>query len=375
MTQRAPRILILTASYGSGHNRVAAALRQALAREGAEVEVVDHFARFVHLGFATITQALYLAILKATPALWGFAYWLADRLPIDSPLLFGMNRLGATKLARHLAAHRPDAVVSTHPTPAGALSHLKELGGIDCPHATVFTDFTAHTQWIHPHMERYFVPADEIRARLVARGIPPERVSDSGIPLQPAFGAPFDRDALRAELRLSPDLPVVLVMAGLHGTLGGLEEVARVLTALPLTVQALVVCGRDRRLARRLDRLVGNPRIHVYGYVEETHRLMGVADLLVSKAGAVTMAEALALELPTILFRALPGQERANEAFLETAGAALVARSRRELADHLVHSLTDPALRLKLGENIRRLRRPDAAGVVARELLALARGG
>lgn len=376
MIQRAPRILILTASYGSGHNRVAAALRHALAREGAEVEVVDHFARFVHLRFATITQALYLAILRAAPALWGFAYWLADRLPIDSPLLFGMNRLGATKLARHLAGQRPDVVVSTHPTPAGALSHLKELGGIDCPHATVFTDFTAHTQWIHPHVERYFVPADTVRARLLGRGIPPERVRASGIPLQPAFGAPLDRGALRAQLGLSPDLPVVLVMAGLHGTLGGLGEVVRVLAALPIAVQALVVCGRDRRLVRRLERLVaGDPRIRVYGYVEETHRLMGVADLLVSKAGAVTMAEALALELPTVLFRSLPGQERANEAFLETAGAVLVARSRQELADHLVHCLTDPALGLKLVENIRRLRRPDAAGVVARELLALARGG
>lgn len=376
MTKRAPRILILTASYGSGHNRVAAVLRQAFLSEEAEVEVIDHFARFVHVRFATATQALYLAVLKATPALWGFAYWLSDRLPVSSPLLLGMNRLGAGKLGRYLAGSRPDLVVSVHPTPAGALSHLKGRGRIDCPHATVFTDFVAHTQWVYPHVERYFVPAEEVRARLLARGILPERVQASGIPIESSFAAPSDRRGLRAELGLASDLPVVLVMAGLHGTLGGLGEVVKVLTALPLSVQALVVCGQDRRFAERLRRLVGgDPRVRVFGYVEGVHRLMGAADLLVSKAGAVTMAEALALELPAILYRSLPGQERANEAFLEAAGVALLARSREELADRLVHCLTDVALRLKLVEDIRRLRRPDAARTVVRELLALARGG
>lgn len=373
---RAPRILILTASYGSGHNRVAAALRQAFLIEEAEVEVIDHFARFVHVRFATATQALYLAVLKATPALWGFAYWLSDRLPVSSPLLLGMNRLGAGKLGRYLAGSRPDLVVSVHPTPAGALSHLKGRGRIDCPHATVFTDFVAHTQWVHPHVERYFVPAEEIRARLLARGILPERVQASGIPIESPFAAPSDRRGLRAELGLASDLPVVLVMAGLHGTLGGLGEVVKVLTALPLSVQALVVCGQDQRFAERLRRLAGgDPRVRVFGYVEGVHRLMGAADLLVSKAGAVTMAEALALELPAILYRSLPGQERANEAFLEMAGVALLARSREELADRLVHCLTDVALRLKLVENIHRLRRPDATQTVVQELLALARGG
>lgn len=376
MTGRAPRILILTASYGSGHNRVAAALRQALSAEGAEVEVIDHFARFVDLRFALVTQTLYLAILKAAPALWGFAYRLADRLPVESPLLFGMNRLGAAKLARHLARHPADLVISTHPTPAGALSRLCGRGRIACPHATVFTDFVAHTQWVYPHVERYFVPAEEVQARLLERGIPSDRIRVSGIPLQPAFASPVDRSALRAELGLLAELPVVLVMAGLHGTLGGLGEVVRVLTALPLAVQALVVCGQDRGLARRLERLIrGDPRVRVYGYVEGIHQLMGGADLLVSKAGAVTMAEALALELPAVLFRSLPGQERANEAFLEAAGVALVARSRQELAEQVVHCLIDPALRLKLAENIQRLRRPDAARTVARELLVLSRGG
>jgi processive 1,2-diacylglycerol beta-glucosyltransferase len=283
-----------------------------------------------------------------------------------------MNRLGFRKLGALLNALRPDLVVSVHPTPAGAFSELRARGLAPVPHATVFTDFVAHTQWIYPEVDWYCVPADEIKHDLVARGVPRERVVVTGIPVAEEFTVPLDRPAARQALGLAAGVPVLLAMAGTQGGLGGLAEVCRALMEIPHPSQALVVTGTDDHLADRLRRLTRGfeGRIRVYPYVETIRQFMAAADLLITKAGGVTLAEALAAELPLLCFRSLEGQEARNERFAVRSGVALLARSREELRNSLTLTLTDPMLLRKLRERIRVVRRPAAAGSVAELLLS-----
>ena len=131
MTGRPRRVLILTASYGSGHNRVAQTLAEEFERAGASALVVDHFRDLVHPAFDNASRSLYYAILRQTPLLWGAAYWLGDQLSVSSPLLIGLNRLGMRKLRRLMLRERPDHVVSVHPTPVAALSELRARGHHD----------------------------------------------------------------------------------------------------------------------------------------------------------------------------------------------------------------------------------------------------
>jgi processive 1,2-diacylglycerol beta-glucosyltransferase len=107
----------------------------------------------------------------------------------------------------------------------------------------------------------------------------------------------------------------------------------------------------------------------VLGYANDERRLMAAADLLVTKAGGMTLAEALAADLPMLLWGSLPGQERRNERFAARAGVALVARSRRELGRHLERALGDPGLLGELRGRIDRVRRPDAARCIVAEVL------
>jgi len=74
----------------------------------------------------------------------------------------------------------------------------------------------------------------------------------------------------------------------------------------------------------------------------------------------MTLAEAMAAELPMVLYGSLPGQEQRNERFASRAGVALAARSPRELARMLERALTEPGLLEHLRVGIRRARRPDA---------------
>lgn len=367
------RVLILSAPYGSGHDRVAEALAQAFEAEGALVDTADHFRRFVSPMFVRSSLALFWTILRWAPRLWGLAYALSARLPTRSPAMSGMDRLGARGLRGYLAGTRPDVVVHVHPTPAGAMSWLRGRGETDIPHAIVLTDFVAHPQWIYPGLDRYFAPADEVRAGLVARGVPADRVVTSGIPIDPAFAMPPDRIACRAALEVSGDTPVILVTGGMRGALGGIAETCEVLAGLPVRFAAVAVCGEHGGLARALaTRFAGDRRFRILGRVTEMHRVMGAADLVVTKAGAVTCAEALALELPLVFCRSLPGQERANEACLVRAGAGLRVAGPDALAAGLLDLLRDPAHRAGYAAAARRLRRPEAGRTVAKEMLALA---
>ena len=366
-----PRVLILTASYGSGHNRVAATLAAEFRRAGARPRVVDHFHDLVHPEFDRLTRSLYYAVLRRMPVLWGLAYWLGDQISVSSPLLLGLNRLGTRRLGRLITSERPDRVVSVHPTPMAALSVLRTRGFPVPPHTTVFTDFVAHTQWIYPHEDRYCVPAEEIARDLLARGVPRRRVAVTGIPVARAFAEPSERAHARLALGLSARLPVLLFMDGSGGGFGRLEEATRTVLQMEEPFQAVVVTGREEALEARLRALAAGreSRVKIFGYVDNVRQLMAAADFLVTKAGGLTLGEALAAELPVICFGSLPGQESRNERFAAMAGVALVASGGAQLQRVIGAALRDPVLLRNMRERIHAYRRPRAAPEVVELVL------
>jgi processive 1,2-diacylglycerol beta-glucosyltransferase len=319
----------------------------------------------VHPAFDRITRGLYAAILRRAPALWGLGYAIGDRLASDSRWAFGMPGLGTARLLTLLDTLAPDAVVSVHATPTVALSTLARAGRRIPPHTTVVTDFVAHSQWIAPRVDRYCVAAEEVKHDFVARGIAPDRVVVTGVPLRAGFEQPVDQLAARHALGLSPDLPVVLAMAGAQGSFGRLRDVARALMDLPAPVQAVVLAGHDAELAAEIRRLTATSAIRIAGFVDDVRPLMAAADVLVSKAGGMTLAETMAAELPLLTYGSLPGQERRNERFASRAGIALVARTPRELGRALERALGEPKLLDRLRARMRDIRRPDASRHIA----------
>jgi processive 1,2-diacylglycerol beta-glucosyltransferase len=188
-------------------------------------------------------------------------------------------------------------------------------------------------------------------------------VAVTGIPVASAFARPADRAAARLALGLSPRLPVLLLMAGSAGRLGRLEEAAKTLLQIEEPFEAVLVAGREERVEERLRSLVAGreARIKVFGYVDDVPQLMAAADFIVSKAGGVTLAEALAAELPIICFGSLPGQEARNARFATMAGVALVTPSAAHLHRVVAAALRHPVLLHDIRDRVRLYRRPHAA--------------
>jgi 1,2-diacylglycerol 3-beta-galactosyltransferase len=83
----------------------------------------------------------------------------------------------------------------------------------------------------------------------------------------------------------------------------------------------VVICGRNRRLRRRLTRLAtrAGGRLRVLGFVDNMSDWLHCADVVIAKAGPGTIAEATCCGVPLLLTSHLPGQEAGNAPFVTRA--------------------------------------------------------
>jgi processive 1,2-diacylglycerol beta-glucosyltransferase len=367
------KVLFISAPVGAGHVRAAQAVGAALQRLAPAVtaeyaNVFDFFSP--RLGKAILGG--YLKVLDIFPQLYGAAYgWgNSSRAALAGRSL--VSGLLAGRLERYVAAARPAVVVVSHATPAGLVAHLAARGRLAVPTVAVVTDFVVHRLWVYPELGLYCVAGEGLRDYLAARGVARDKSVATGIPVAGRFAAPLDRMAARRSLGLRGEAPVVLLMGGGAGVLP-MEEIVAALEGLARPLQVVAVAGRNEALRQRLAALAGKLRhcsLRATGFVDNVAELMAAADLLVSKPGGLTAAEALARGLPLVVYRPIPGQEEANTAFLTAGGAAVRAASAAELAAVAGGLLADGAAALAAMRTAAlRLGRPGAAAAVARLIM------
>jgi len=377
---KTPNILILHASVGAGHTRAAKAAAAALALEAPDANAVVVDA--LDLARPLFKKAYgdgYLKLVDRAPALFGWLFAATDKPPrgraLGDRLRRAVSRWGASDFTDLLERGDWDAVVSTHFLPPELIAALREGGRFKAPLLTVVTDYDAHRIWVHDPGARYCVAGLAAAASLRGHGVAADKISITGIPVDPAFSAPADRDAARRAFGLSGGYPVVVQSAGGHGV-GPLEDGFRALLASTVPSEIVVVCGRNQAAKEALGRLrpPSRHRVRIVGFTDKMRELMSVADLLVTKPGGLTVSEALACGLPMVLINPIPGQEERNADYLLENGAAVKANSSASLTAKVEDLLSSPARMSEMRRRAKRLGRPRAAFAVARAALELARG-
>ncbi|TMQ73549.1 MAG: hypothetical protein E6K81_04185 [Candidatus Eisenbacteria bacterium] len=369
-----PRVAILHASAGNGHQSAARALAAAFEAQapGAIVREVDTLV-FASRLYRDTYAASYNAMAARAPALWGVLYhsWAGARVNRStSPVRLAMDRLNLRRLVRVVQGEGANAVVCTHFLPVEALSPARARGHLEAPLYCVITDFTAHPFWAFPHVDRYFVASEQVAAELAGHGVAREHIEVTGIPVNPRFAEPIGRAQARARLGLDGDGPVVLMMGGGQGV-GPLAEIADRLAALPSAPRVAVICGMNQRLRARVAALPAAHagRILPVGFTHEVDAWLEACDVAVSKAGGLTCSEALIKRVPLVIYKPTPGQEVKNAEYLEAAGAARHADSAEEVAATVSDWLTHPATLEGLREAAGRIAAPQAAVTIARRVL------
>ncbi len=365
------RVLIMSTSAGSGHIRAAEALAAKFRAHPGVGEVINEDAlKYTNALFSDFYSKFYATLVESAPTLLGWWYDQSDEPWKTDTMRLALDRLNTAPLVKFIRDFAPDITVCTHFMPAGVISHLISGKKLDTQLSIVVTDFDFHALWLSRVFHRYFVALEEAKAHLQQLGIPPDRVTVSGIPVADGFSQPKDGPALRRELGLQPGLPLLLVSAGALGK-GPAEAIVRELLKLRNPAQGVVVCGRNAALREKLATLVGGRGGFVLlGYTDRMDDWMAAADLFIGKPGGLTTAEALASRLPMVIVAPIPGQEERNSDHLLEEGIAIRINDLLTLPYKIDRLLDDPDRLRRMRENTARLAKPDAAATIVNTLMA-----
>jgi 1,2-diacylglycerol 3-beta-galactosyltransferase len=373
---RRKRFLILTSDSGFGHRRAADSVARALALRYAdctECAVLNPIREETLLHLLKQTEHNYDRNVTDNVGLYRISYSISNSRAASTLVENSLVLALSAGLKNVLRQYRPDAILNTSQlfnAPAGsARDILRPLPAL----FTVVTDLAdLHSLWFNPSPDRFFVATADAEAKAIADGIPPGKITVSGIPVDPDFRAPpADRFELRRRLTLVPDLPTLLIVGSrrvpaIPEYLDALEEVRR-------PFQAVVLAGGDLDLYKTLRlRRRGFPLL-VRPYASDMAHWMHSADVLVTKAGGLVLSEGLAAGLPILLIHSLPGQEDGNVRYVTEHGAGVRVDAPREFAGRADAWLRDGGAAARpFAENSRRLGHPLAALTIADELFAAA---
>lgn len=372
------RVLILSASSGAGHVRAAQALEKAFTARGdcvvEHVDALDYTSKL----FQKVYDDAYIALVRRAPGLMGLLYDRADQPWRHQSRRLALDRLNTGPMIHLVKRVQPDLCVTTHFLPAEIIAWLKAKRKIRARHVIVVTDFDVHAMWLCRTVDRYCL-ADEEAAEYLARiGVPREILRVTGIPIAPVFAEPKPRREMRRRHGLDPDRTTLLVSAGGYGV-GPIERLVADLLALGRSWQIVAVAGKAEQVRERLTQLERRTvklrdaaaRLHVLGFTTEMDEWMAAADLLVGKAGGLTVSEALARGLPMALIEPIPGQEERNADHLLEHGAAIRCNNLPAAAWKIAQLLDDPARLERMRAAARAMARPHAASEIAAESLKL----
>jgi len=319
------KVLIVYVSAVSGHRQAARAIKQAFEEKYPWVNIKEENLFRHGNPFVTCSlDSLYYTLIKITPWFWN-VIWDSREVYILTYLLRNiLYRMNYHRFYREvIKPFGPDVVICTHSLSCAICSVIKHDKKMDFLLVAVPTDFHLNPYWFYENVDLYFLPQSESKLQCLKRGIPSHKLWVTGIPISLQFSEEKNKNYLRKKWRVDDGLFTVLVMGGGQG-LGAIEEVVSVLSNSQLPLQIMVVTGTNRKLKKNLERLSSklNFPFRVYGYVREIDELMEISDLLITKPGGLTTAEALSKALPMIVVDSIAGQERKNKEFLLKRGLA-----------------------------------------------------
>lgn len=365
---RKPHIVFYFSDTGGGHRSAAEAIIEALHLEYDEAftaEMVDFYKDYAPPPFSKMSD-LYPEMVKAK-GLWQASFYATNgraRARVMTDSLWPVARAAARKL---VSEHPADLIVCVHPM-ANTFS-LRALGATHPrpPFYTVVTDLvTTHALWFDTRADRILVPTEMAKRRAITYHMPAEKLDVVGLPVADRYCTPLgNKKSMRRKLGWPADKPIVLMVGGGDG-MGPLARTARAVDESGLDLSLVIVCGRNKKLQAKLESQEWENPTFIYGFTRDMPDFMRAADIIVTKAGPGTIAEALNANLPIILYAKIAGQEDGNVSFVESEGAGIWAPKPQMVVRALTRWLSRPSEREKVIENARRMARPDASRRIAR---------
>ena len=360
------KILILTASFGDGHNAAARSVHDAirLADADVDVRVIDLFA-VAYGPLNTAMRAFYRVVVKHAPKVWSRMFRM-----FDDPVVFRRQVKSARTLHRAMRRlieeEAPDAIVSTYPVYSHVLANLfPNVAQRRFKLFTVVTDsISVCSAWYLAHSDAFIVPNEQTGAVLVKNGAPRERVCELGFPVSPKFTHP---PKFAPPIGTTP--PRVLYVINTGKAL--VDDTLERLLELNETCHLTITTGRDAALQKKLTERLKHfgARVQVIGWTDQMPQMLMSHHLVIAKAGGAIVQEAIAANCPMIINQVIPGQEEGNAYLIQSLDAGTVAAP-HEVPQWVQRTFANSAqLWGDWRVNLEAASRPDSAMRIARFVL------
>jgi hypothetical protein len=361
-----PEVVLFIVDAGGGHRASATALSAAAEQEGRpwRFRIVNIQESFHSLDlWRRITgrpiEQTYNELIRAQRTRF--------LVPTLRLLQFGIRRLRgplARKMARELQAAPAALAMSLAPNFNAVLRDAvrQALPGTSFfVLLTDYADFPRHF-WIERGLDRVIVGSDHAVRQARDAGIPADRITrTSGMVLHPRFydgGGPAAGEGARRELGIPEGAFVVMELFGGKGS-AEMVPLSQGLLGQSPDWHVIAICGDNPPLLEQLTRMSteAGGRLHPLGFTKRIADYLAASDVLVTKPGPGSLAEAFHQRVPVVVncnARTIP-QERFNAEMVRTLGLGRVVASVHEMPAAVAELRADPAAWEAVRANVRAL--------------------
>lgn len=362
------KVLLLHAPFGSGHKKAAENTGKALLHlsKDIEVKVVDTLTLANPL-FRWISVRSFAQIVKRAPSIWGYFYETMDDRKYHEAshkFLERSRSVNLKKFIKFISEWNPDVIICTHWMPLQLIERIRERISPSWALYFVLTDYTLHKMLVAENVDKYFVPTNKVAAELAYAGIPMSRIAVSGIPVDTDFLVQATCDEVESKLGLEKDLFTVLLLS-LWTDDDLAIEMIKVLDGLTAPCQYIFAAGNNNKLKEYVKKMPLKKPHSVLGWVDNMPAVMSCVDVVVGKAGGLTVSEALAVQKPMVIINPMPGQEERNCDYILEIGAGTKIYHPKELEYVMFNFINDKAYYEKKVQACILNARPEAAQEIA----------
>ena len=213
------------------------------------------------------------------------------------------------------------------------------------------------------------------------RFFPQEKVILTGNPVRKDITELAGKRSLGlAHFGLAEDKPVLMILGGSLGARTLNDSVIENLTQLiEAEVQVIWQCGRFyfEEMTEKLAKTEHNGLVHLYEFLKEMDLAYASADVVISRAGALSVSELSIAGKPTIFVPspnvAEDHQSKNAKAMVDNDAAVLVKdnEARDQLINRAIELIRDEAQKDRLSKNIKAMAKPNAAEEIVEEIVKL----
>lgn len=307
------KVLLLTASYGTGHISAAKSINEVIkfCHPDWEVKIVDYLTlkKCLPQGKLTFFQKLYNFSMEI-PILFDLFFFITDNRFCTEILKLIINFTSYKNVKELLNEFQPDIIVSTHPYWNFAIKKYKKEEKKYIPYICVVTDsYMIHKAWIDKSVDYYCVMDEDTKHILINHGI--KNIFVTGFPVSPRLFEHVDKKLVLEECGLDEKKLTILITVGL----GAVERFVNIIDYLrikPNNFQMIIITGKYKTIYDMLITKKFIPKTKIIGWTDRMYDFIRVSDLVICKGGGAIVSESLSGGVPVFIPVFVPGQERGN---------------------------------------------------------------